>query len=149
MNGMDFKYKLRSMIGREDDFTTNKRTRFDKQVHTTSLWSWMISQVLVDYTDMGRIIGRILDNILAPYVSMNNSIGSITTYFHTSMIVNPGSNNHLRILNLIHGNMLSSLSKKERNGKFPLKNGILGVHYKMTINMLMKYLYITVRYFYI
>ena len=45
--------------------------------------------------------------------------------------------------------MLSSSSKKQRNGKVSLNNGILGVDYKMTINMLMKYLYIAIRYFYI
>ena len=54
----------------------------------------MISQALVDYTDMGRIIGCILDDVQAPHVSMNDSIGSITSYFHTSIVVHPGSNDH-------------------------------------------------------
>ena len=45
--------------------------------------------------------------------------------------------------------MLSSSSKKQRNGKISLNNGILGVDYKMTINMLMKHLCIAVQYFYI
>ena len=104
----------------------------------------MISQSLVDYTNMGRIIGCILDDVYAPSVSMKDSIRSITTYFHTSMVVYPGSNDHLRIRNLIHGNILYSSSKEQQNGKFPLDNGILGVDYKMMINMLMKHLYIAV-----
>ena len=44
--------------------------------------------------------------------------------------------------------MLSSSSKKQRKGKFSLQNGIIGVDYKMTINILMKHLYIAVLYFY-
>ena len=104
----------------------------------------MISRALVDYTDMGTIISCILDNVYAPSVSMKDSIGSITSYFHTSVVIHPGSNDLLRIRNLIHGNMLSSSLKKQRNGKVSLNNGILGVDYKMTINMLMKHLYIAV-----
>ena len=73
----------------------------------------------------------------------------ITSYFHTLMVVHLGSNDHLRIHNLIHGNMLSSLSKKRRNGKGLLENGILGVDDKMKVTMLTKHLYIAVWYFYI
>jgi len=80
---------------------------------------------------------------------MNDSIGNITSYFHTSLVVHPGFKDHLQIRNLISGTMLSSSSKKQRNGKVSLKNGILGVDYNMMINMLMKHLYIAVRYFYI
>ena len=65
------------------------------------------------------------------------------------MVVHPESNDHLQIRNVIHGNMLSSSSKKQQNGKVSLNNDILGVDYKMTINMLMKHLYIAVQYFYI
>ena len=65
------------------------------------------------------------------------------------MLVNPGSNDHLQIRNLIDGNTLSSSSKKQRNRKVPLNNGIIGVSYKLTINMLMKLLYIAVQYVYI
>ena len=61
------------------------------------------------------------------------------------MVVNPGSNDHLQILNVIHENILLSSLKKQWNGKVSLKNGILGVDYKMTINMLRKHLYITVQ----
>ena len=35
INAMDYKYKLRSVIGREDYFTSNKLTWFDKQGCTT------------------------------------------------------------------------------------------------------------------
>ena len=104
------------------------------------LWSWMLLRALVDYTNMERIIGHILDNVKAPHVSINDSIGTITSYFHTSMVVHPGSNDHLRIPNLIHRNMLSPSSKKQWNRKVSLKNSILGVDYKMTINMLIKHL---------
>ena len=38
---------------------------------------------------------------------------------------------------------------KQQNEKVSFKNGILGVDYKMTINMLMKNVYIVVWYFYI
>ena len=113
------------------------------------LWSWMISLTLADYTDMRRIIGCILDDVLAPHESLHNSIGSVTSYFHVSMIVHSGSNDHLRLHNLIHGNMLSSSSKKQQKGKVSLKNDIIGVDCKMTINMLMQHLYTAVQYFYI
>ena len=109
----------------------------------------MISQALVDYTDMGRIIDCILDNVYILSVSTKDSIGSITSYFHTSMVVHPELNNHLQMHNLIHENMLSSSSKKQWNGKVSLNNGILEVGYKMTINMLIKHLYVVIRYFYI
>ena len=89
-------------------------------------------------------VGCILDDVQAPYVSMNNSILFITSYFHISMVVHPGSNNHLQIRNLIHGNMLFLSSKKQQNGKVSINNGILGVYYKVTINMLMKHLYISI-----
>ena len=110
----------------------------------------MISRALVDYTDTGKIIDScVLDDVQVPHVSMNDSIGFKTSNFHTSMVVNLGSNDHLQVLNLIHEHMLSSSSKKQRNRKVSLKNGILGVDYKMTINMLMQHLYIAIRYSYI
>ena len=80
---------------------------------------------------------------------MKDSIGPIFSYFHKSMVVHPGSNGHLQIRNLIHRNMLSSSSKKQQNGRDLLNNDILGVDYKITINVLMNYSYITVQYFYI
>ena len=149
MNAMDYNYKLRSVIGREDDFTTNKRTWFDAQVCATFFLSWMISLALADYTDIGRIICCILHYVLALHVSLNDSIGSVTSYFHVSKIVHSGSNTHLQLRNLIHGNMISSALKKRWKGKVSLKNGIIGVDHKMTINMSMKHLYIAARYFYI
>ena len=108
MNTFDYNYKLRSIIGREDDFITNKWKWFDTQVRDTSLWSWMISQSLVDYTNMERTIGHLLDELYAASVSMKDSIGSITSYFYTSMVIHPSSNDHLQKYNIIHGNMLSS-----------------------------------------
>ena len=108
----------------------------------------MIPRALVDYTNMGRIIGRILDEVQAPYVSAKNSIGTITSYVHTSMVVHPGSNDHLQTRNLMHGDMSSSSSQKKMNGKVSLKTGIIAVGYKMKINMLMKHLFVAVRYFF-
>ena len=43
--------------------------------------------------------------------------------------------------------MLSSSSKEQRKGKISLKNGIIGVDYKIATNMLMKHLYIAVQTF--
>ena len=67
--------------------------------------------------------------------------------FHTSMVLHPGSNDHLRICKFIHEGLLSSSSNKQQNRKVPLNKAVLGVDYKLTINMLMKQLYIAVRYF--
>ena len=92
-NILDYNYKL-SVIGREDDFTANKWKRFDTQVSDTFLWSWMISESLGVYTNMERISGHILDNIYALAVPMNEIIGSITSYFYTSMVIHPGSSAH-------------------------------------------------------
>ena len=39
----------------------------------------------------------------------------------------------------MYGNILSKASKKQGNEKVALNNGILGVHHKMIINMLMKH----------
>ena len=65
------------------------------------------------------------------------------------MVVQPGSDDHLRIHKFIHKDFLSSLSKKQQNGKFSLNNAALRFDYKLSINKLMKKLYIAVRYFYI
>ena len=96
-NAMDynFNYKPRSVVGREDDCTANKWRWFDIQVHATLLWIWVISRALADYTSMGGIIGGILDNVQAPYVSANNSNRTITSYFPTLMVVHPGYNDCL------------------------------------------------------
>ena len=104
MNVMDYNsnYKLRSIIGRENNSTANKWTWFDMQARATLLWTWVISWALVDYTDIGRIIDGLLDNVEAPYVLENNSNVTITSSFSTSMVVHPGSNYYLQIRNLIH-----------------------------------------------
>ena len=87
----------------------------------------MISRKLVDYTDMGRAIGCILDKVYAPSMSIRDSIGSATSFFHTSMVLHPGSDDHLRIRKFIHESLLSSSLKKQQNGKVSLNNGVLGV----------------------
>ena len=56
MNAMNYNYKLRSVIGREDNYTINKWTWFDTQVCTTFWWSWMIARALVDYNNMGKLL---------------------------------------------------------------------------------------------
>ena len=99
--------------------------------------------------ETGRFINYLLYIVHTPSVSGNNSNVIITSYAYESLAVHPGSNNHVRMCNLVYGHMLSLSSKKERNGKVSLKNGIVGIDNKMTINTLMKHLYIAVQYFYI
>ena len=96
---------------------------------------------------MGRAIGRLLDLVYAPSAGIRNSVGSITSFFRTSMVVHPGSNDHLHIRKFIHKGLLSSLSKKHQSRKVSMDNVALGFDYKLSINMLMKQLFITVRFF--
>ena len=149
LNATDYNYKLRNVIGREDNSKLMKWTWFNKQVCDTFLCSWMIPRKLIDHTNIGRVIRRILNIVYAPSVSMKNSIGSTTLFFHTSMVVHPGSDDHLRIRKFVHKGMLYSLLKKQQNGEVSLNNVALGFNYKLSINMLMKQLYIAVQYFYI
>ena len=65
------------------------------------------------------------------------------------MILHPGLDDHLRIHKFMHKSLLFSLLKKPQNGKDSLNNVVLGIDYKLSINMLMKQLYIAVQYFYI
>ena len=65
------------------------------------------------------------------------------------MVVHPESDDYLHISKFIHEGLLSSLSKKEQYGKVSLNNVALEFDYKLSINMLMKQLYIAVQYFYI
>ena len=109
----------------------------------------MTSRQLVDGSNIGRAIGRLLDLVYAPSAGMRSSVGSTTSFFHISMVVNPRSNDHLHIHKFIHKGLLSSLSKKQQNGKVSLNNVALGFNYKLLINMLIKQLYIAVQYFYI
>ena len=136
---MDKKTSLRSQ----------KWTWFNKQVRDTLLCSWMVSRKLVDHTNIGRAINRLLDVVYAPFAGIRDSIGSTTLFFHASMVVHPGLDDYLRIHKFIHKGLLSSLSKKQQNGKVSLNNAALGFDYKLSINMLMKQLYIAVRYFYV
>ena len=108
----------------------------------------MISRKLVDHTNIGRAIGLLLNMVYAPSVSMKDSIESATSFFHTSMVVHPGSDDHLRIRTFIHKGLLSSLSKKQQHGNVSLNNIALGFDYKLSVNMLIKQLYIDVREFY-
>ena len=144
LNTTDYNYKLRSVIGQDDDSKVTKWTCFNKQVHDTFLSSWMISRKLVDHTTIGRAIGRILDSVYAPSMLMRDSIGSATSFFHTSMVLCPGPDDHLCIRKFIYEGLLSSLSKKQQNGKVSLNNVVLGFDYKLSINMLMNPLIIAV-----
>ena len=78
----------------------------------TFLCLWMISQKLVDHTNIGKAIGCILDMIYAPSVSMRNSIRSATSFLYTSMAVPPISDDHLRIRKFVHEDLLFSLLKE-------------------------------------
>ena len=75
---------------------------FNIQLCDIFLCSWMISWTLVDHTNIGRDIGCILDTVYAPSVSMRDSIRSETSFFHTSMVVQPGLDDHLCIHRFIH-----------------------------------------------
>ena len=101
------------MIGREVESKATKWTWFNILVRDTFLCSWMIPRALVDYSDMGRVIGCILDKVYAQSISMRDSIGSITLFFHTSMVLHPGSDDHLCIHKFIHEGLLSSSSNKQ------------------------------------
>ena len=116
LKATDYNYKLRNVIGREDNYNdVTKWTWFNQQVHNTFLCSWMISRSLIDFSNIGRAIGRLLDVVYAPSASMRKSIGSTTLFFHTSMVVNRGSDDHLRIRKFIHDGLVSLLSKKQQN----------------------------------
>ena len=109
----------------------------------------MILRSLVDFFNIWRAIGQLLDVVYAPSASMRKSIGSTTLFFHTLMVVKRGSGDHLRIRKFIHDGLLSLLLKKQQNVEVSLNNVSLGLDYKLPINMLMKQLYIAVRHFYI
>ena len=115
LNTTDYNYKLRSVLGQEDDSTANKWAWFNKQVCDIFLCSWMISWTLVDYTDIGRAIGCILDKIYA--VSMRDSIGSTTSFFHTSMITHPGYDDHLIIYVYVNLYMKACYLHHRRNNR--------------------------------
>ena len=61
LNTTEYNYKLSSVIGGEDKSEVKKWTLFNKQVYDTFLCSWMISRKLVDHTNIGWTIGRLLD----------------------------------------------------------------------------------------
>ena len=115
LNANKYNYKLRSVIEQEDGSKVTKWTWFNRQVRGTLLYSWMILRKLVDHTNIGRAIGRLLNLVYAPSKGMTDSVGSTTSFFHTSMVVHPGSDDLLRIRKFIHKGLLSSLSKKHQN----------------------------------
>ena len=91
-----------------------------------------------------------VDNITeVESASMRDSIEYTTIFIHTSMVVHPRSDDDLSICKFIYKGLLSSLSKKHQHGNISLKNTALGFDYKLSINMLMKQLYIVVRYFFV
>ena len=63
------------------------------------------------------------------------------------MAVHPGLDDHLCIHKFIHKGLSSSLPKKQKNEKVSMNNAALGFDYKLSINTLMKQLYIVVQYF--
>ena len=77
------------MIGQEDEYKVTEWTWLNKQVCNTLLCSWMVSQKLVDHTNIGRAIGCLLDLVYAQSASMRDSIRSTTSFFHTSMVAHP------------------------------------------------------------
>ena len=76
--------------------------------------------------------------VYVPSVSMRESIGSTISFFHTSMVVNPGSDNHLRIHKFIYKGLLSLFLKEQQHEEVSFNNVALGLDYKLSINMLMK-----------
>ena len=56
------------------------------------------------------------------------------------MVVNTGLNDHLHIRKSIIEGLLSSLLKKQQNGKVTMNNAALGFYYMLSINMLLKQL---------
>ena len=109
LNVNKYNHKLSSVIGQEDESKVTKWTCFNKNVHGTLLYSWMISPKLVDHMNIGRAIGRLLDLVYAPSAGMSDIIKSTTSLFHTSMVVHPGLDDHIRIRKFIHNGLLSSL----------------------------------------
>ena len=80
---------------------------------------------------------------------MRDSVGSTTSFFHTSMVVHPGLDDHLCLRKFMHKSLLSSLSKRYYHGKVSLNNAALGFDHKLFIKMPKKKLYITIWYFYV
>ena len=80
LNTTNYDYKLRSVVGREDDSTATKWIWFNKQVCVTFLCSWIISWALIDYINKGRAIGCILDKVYTLSVLIRGNIGSTTSF---------------------------------------------------------------------
>ena len=141
----NFLDKLRSESGQEDDFTANKWTWFDIQICITFLLSRVISQTLLDFTKIGRVIGYLIDTVQPPSVSGIDSNGTLTSSIYISFAVYLESSNHIGMCNLVDGSMLCLLSKQKRSGKVSLKTRLIGVGNKITLDMLMKKFYIAIK----
>ena len=73
----------------------------------------MISQKLVDHTNIGTAIRRLINLVYAPLsAGMRSSVGSTISLFHKSMVVHTVSDDHLYIRKFIHKGLSSLLSKK-------------------------------------
>ena len=88
VNAIDynFNYKLRSTFGQEDDFTANKWTWFDMQVSTILLWTRVVSQTLVDYTKIGRIIGGLLNDVQVPSALVTDCNKNMKIHFSINQL---------------------------------------------------------------
>ena len=104
---------------------------------STLLWIWMVSRTIVDYTEIGRIIGGLFYTVQGLLVLGTNNNEIITSHFHISLALYPESNYHVRMCDSVHRNMLSLSSKKKSSGKVSLKTSIIGFNNEMTINTLM------------
>ena len=103
------------MIEQEDESKVKTWTWFNKQERDTFLCLGMISRKLVDHTHIRRVIGCLHNMVYAQSVSMRDSTGSTTSFFHISMVIHPGSDDHLRIREFIHKGLLSLLLKKQQH----------------------------------
>ena len=70
LNANEYNYKLRSVIGQEDESKVTKWKLLNKQVRDTLLCSQIRSRKLVDHTNIGRAIGHLLSLVYAPSAGM-------------------------------------------------------------------------------
>ena len=141
----NFINKLRSEFGQEDVFTANKWAWFDIQTCIIFLSTQVKSQAIHDYTKTGRVIGNLRDNVQLSSVSGTDSNRILTLYVPVSFAVHPESSSHIGMCNLVPGSILSLSLKQKSSGRGSLKTRLIAVDSKMTLDMLMKHFYITVR----
>ena len=107
LNTNEYNNKLRSVIGQEYVSEVKKQTWFIQQVHDMFFCSWMVLRKLADKSNIRRAIGLLLYLVYAPLAGMRNSVRSTTSFFHSSMVVNSGLNDPLRLRKFIHEGLLS------------------------------------------